>query len=337
MSIILKGSAKYLELKGQIGKGVIEYLMLNFPFLCNYKCLKCCNRLESRHDNSSYLYLSLDEIKNVLKEARDIGARVLVIAGEGEPLLHSDILKIVSFSYDLGLIPYIFTNGSMLNKKNLIFLRDHGASLIISLDSLEEKMYEKLVGIPGAFKRVMKNIAMCREIYSNPIEKCDKYTVVRIAINTVATQSNIYEIEKVKRFCGEDIIFVCNLPFNAGSARYNWNYLYGSDPSNIAIDKVVERMSFENGPLGTTCDGKWCAYMRHGLSIGTKGEILTCAYALETEGLYGNVRDYSLDYFIEKVRNSLDTFYTIYGHERCILRHPHYADFLKLWSNPIIY
>ncbi|MBU0471631.1 MAG: hypothetical protein KKF65_03335, partial [Nanoarchaeota archaeon] len=68
-----------MELDG--GLRNLEYLMLNLPYNCNYKCSKCCN--DSR-GNSTKKPLSSDEIHELIIETKRLGTRVLVIAGEGE-------------------------------------------------------------------------------------------------------------------------------------------------------------------------------------------------------------------------------------------------------------
>ena len=70
--------------------------------------------------------------------------------------------------------------------------------------------------------------------------------------------------------------------------------------------------------------------MRNGISVGARGEILACAYALESAGLMGNIREGGLSQFIGRANAAIDRFHEQYRHTRCIVRHPHYDKFTEV-------
>ncbi|MFZ2192767.1 MAG: radical SAM protein [Candidatus Moraniibacteriota bacterium] len=315
--LILRGSAQYLHLAGsKFIKSEIDYIMLNLPFECNYQCLKCCNRFREYNLGN----LSLTKIKESILRLQKVGAKVLVIAGEGEPVINKNFRAIVKFANKNKLIPYIFTNGSVINEKLAKFLAQNNASLIINMDSFEEEKYNHYVNKKGAYKNLIKNIKVIRKIYTNNIYSYHKSTVVSLAINLVLNNENYKQIEKIKKFCGDDIVFVVNKPIDIGSASKN-NKKYNK-VKNIIIDKDVSY------PLGTLVEGRECSYMKNGISIGSDGKILTCAYALETQNLYGDIFN-SIEGIGKKVLKSVNDFYKKYGFSRCILRHPKYHEFIR--------
>ena len=136
MKIILRGSVPYLTRLKLFDDNSLLYLMLNLPFSCNYRCLKCCNLDETKQAKSSNGRLTLSELERMFEESQHIGIKVLVLAGEGEPLIDKDFKEIISLASKNNLIPYIFTNGTILSESNIEFLAEHRASLIINLDSL---------------------------------------------------------------------------------------------------------------------------------------------------------------------------------------------------------
>jgi len=316
MKKILCGSAKHLELAGGI-KG-LDYLMLNLSNKCNYRCLKCCNSGRA----SSKQPLTSKEIFNLLDEVKALGARVLVVAGEGEPLVDNRINKIVAKADKVGLIPYIFTNGSLLSEKTARFFRKHNASLVINLDSLDERKYELLSGVNGSFAKVMDNLERVRDIFSNAYFTIKGFEVSQIAINTVVSRYNVLEAEQVKEFCGKDFVLVYNTPMNIGRASSDSSFRVDEE-----LSKKIKALSAKTIPLGTTSDRNWCAYMRNGVSVGVDGEILACAYSLETAGKFGNVRQGKLSEYVGKANLTVDKFYKKKGHSRCILRHEDYSGF----------
>lgn len=327
--IVLRGSVPHLASIGVLNEKSLPYLMLNLPFVCNYRCLKCCNLTESHPQESLRKRLTLDQLQQLIEEASSLGFSVLVIAGEGEPLLDKNFRSIVTLASRNRLIPYIFTNGTRLDEDAINFLAEHTASLIISLDSLDSQRYAQLSGKNHSLKTVLTNTERCRTVYSRLHEQTPFGKLVSLAINTVVTLLNMDEVEHIQQFCGDDIVFVCNRPTRIGLAEKNWELLYGSRPETSDVDLIIERFSKEHGPLGSTSDSRWCAYMRNGVSIGYDGSILTCAYAIETAGSYGTYRQGKLRDVSANVMNSVAAFYVENDHSRCILRHPRYHEFVS--------
>jgi MoaA/NifB/PqqE/SkfB family radical SAM enzyme len=273
-----------------------------------------------------------------MEEAKDLGMRVLVIAGEGEPLLDVRLPEVVRKADETGLIPYIFTNGSRLDKDFSQFLKNHNASLVINVDSLRKKTYEELAGTDGSFDDVIENLKVVRDAFVETYSQIEHYGLRRIAINAVVSKRNMLEIFTRKQlcgeedaiiqpfqdFCGDDFVLVYNLPITIGRASADRNF----DLSD-ADKELVHRLLEDLVPLGTRSDGIWCAYMRNGISVGATGEILTCAYSLESAGLLGNVREGGLKGHLGVANSVTDNFYGRNGHSRCILRHPCYGKFIQ--------
>lgn len=317
VKIILKGSARYLY--HQYGKtSGIDYIMLNFPFICNYRCLKCCNRFRKFKSGK----LSLGKIKDTILRLKKLGAKVLVVAGEGEPTLNRNFKSIVKFADENDIIPYVFTNGSRINQTLVYFLAKHKTSLIINMDSFNPQKYDAYVGRKESFNMLMKNLRHIRKCYQKNIYESGEYKIVSLAINLVLNNENQNQIPKIKKFCDGDIVFVVNEPINIGSAKKFWKGKFDGTETEV---NVYRNISY---PLGTLNPDSECSYMRNGLSIGSDGQILTCAYALETQGLYGNINE-NLTSVRQKVMKSVDNFYSKYGKSRCILRHPEYKKFVE--------
>jgi len=311
MDNLLTGSARHFELLGGLRR--FDYLMLNLPYICNYRCEKCCNY---REESVSGEALTLGEINKLIDDGKDLGMRVLVIAGEGEPFLDNRIMAIIQHANAAELIPYIFTNGSKLDKDTAQFLKENKASLVINVDSLNEGMYDRLTGVKNGFRVAYENIQGIRGQFKDTYTQIGVYGLRRIAINTVVSVLNQGELAQIKDFCQEDFAFVCNTPMKVGKAAGNSIF---SEAVSI-VDTI---------PLGTTSDGLWCAYMRNGISVGAKGEILTCGYSLDSEGFLGNVRNGGLKRYRSIANSAVDDFYNRHGHCRCILRHPRYDQFIQ--------
>lgn len=328
--MVLRGSLRWSHPGfSQPSLSELIYIMVNLPYRCNYRCLKCCNVLENTPRASHSVRLGESSFRQLLRVASDGGVRVLVVAGEGEPLFDPDFRRVIELATENDLLPYVVTNGSRLDASTVDFLADHHASLIISLDSLNAERYNRLIQGSAALSDVLANIDNCRRVYARLSHDRNGDRVVSLAINMVVNQINCDEVESLRKFCGDDIVFVCNKPTRIGLAEQNWVALYGEAPSNTDIDSILARLWTGQQPLGTTSDGQWCAHMRNGVSISPRGEVLICAYALETEGLYDAPTLVDLASTNRYVMESVEQFYGIHGHGRCILRHPKYKEFIS--------
>lgn len=327
--LLLKGSAPYLHAQGKITENSVNYLMLNFPFQCNYNCLKCCNRrklirsraLVKRYASNPLAYpeikQGLQKIKNAFPEVE-----VLVIAGEGEPLLHPNFKKIVGLARLMNMTPYIFTNGSLINCEMADFLADNNASLIIQIDSLVPEKYDEYVWKKGAFQKLIKNFQYLWKRFSkNAFYNLEEHRIISLAVNMVLNNENGSQVKRIQKFCGDDAVFVVNEPINIGLANQHWEKF-----AKAMGAQLNEGISY---PLGTLVPGKECSYLRNGISIGAGGQILPCAYALDARLLFGNIRWDDPAEARDKILSEIDKFYAVYGRARCLLRHSNYREFIE--------
>lgn len=100
---------------------------------CNIHCKFCYIREFGKKDPS------LREIKKRLDKIRELGCRLTVIMG-GEPTLRKDLPEIAAYCDKKGILSYLVTNGTLLNKRLVDKLGKSGLDAIsISLDTLNPK------------------------------------------------------------------------------------------------------------------------------------------------------------------------------------------------------
>jgi len=105
---------------------------------CNLKCPGCyrgCNR--QRHSPE---HEDLHKIKEQILQLKEIRNCQTISVSGGEPLLHPQVMEVVSFINELGLKVLLFTNGKLLTKEKLIQLKEYGMTgVIIRVDALREE------------------------------------------------------------------------------------------------------------------------------------------------------------------------------------------------------
>src|SRR3989339_1150712 len=105
---IVLGYAKTLLL----GQSVLRTIELALLTECNSKCIMCYASKMKKEDDK---YLSVEEYRNVWKQASRLGAFSVILSG-GEPTLRKDLFDIISVMDPKNTIFALVTNSLNLNK-----------------------------------------------------------------------------------------------------------------------------------------------------------------------------------------------------------------------------
>lgn len=134
---------------------------------CFFKCKMCDFWKNSKSDNAD-IYPNLSDWKRFILKLKafaygrlegDLDGRFTIVISGGEPLSHQYIYDIIGYASSLGFRTVIPSNGFLINKTTAEKLRKAGLSKInLSLDSIEEKIHDKVRGFKGAYKGVMRAI-----------------------------------------------------------------------------------------------------------------------------------------------------------------------------------
>jgi MoaA/NifB/PqqE/SkfB family radical SAM enzyme len=113
---------------------------LDLTSACNFACPHC---VDSKIINTGK-YLKIEDIKRTVDILQSHGLLSIILLGGGEPTLHKDFEKIVSFIKSKGLQLGIVTNGSRLSQvENIVELLEKEDWIRISIDSATEKTFVK--------------------------------------------------------------------------------------------------------------------------------------------------------------------------------------------------
>jgi len=119
-----------------------------------------------------------DDVKKGLDALRDLGVIEIVLSG-GNPLLRDDIGEIIEHASKL-FVTTIYDNGSIAPKK--IDQLRNADFVSISLDTLDEKKFDYIRGVKGAWANAM-----------NAIETLNNEGV-RVGVSPTISQLNLHEI-----------------------------------------------------------------------------------------------------------------------------------------------
>lgn len=313
----------------EFGKTKLDYLCINIPPTCNYRCEKCFTWAGREKIG---FYIGTPEIKKIIDKGKEMGVKTVAILGEGEPLLFPEIEDIIEHINNLGMIPLVATNGSLLTKKMVDFLYAKEASVALSLDSLDEKEYKEFCRGVANIDTIKNNLSYARKIFAQGIFKKNGYKIHRLAIHMTVTAKNYKNLEKIRSFCGDDIYFSCEHVAMVGVASENPK-IYGGNKNSDEYKKITKETRRIMNPMVLTKTGygmDTCCFYYYGFAVGYEGDIMLDTHAIETKGIVGNIKKDSMENLVEKSKKIKDLYYHKYGGYYCLIRDRGYKDFLNI-------
>ena len=143
------------------GHDVMRTASINIESACNASCNHCSADHIMEQTEAADDRLSLEELRRVIDGCLRAGAISINITG-GEPLLHPNILDIIRAVPAWRGAVNIQTNGLLLTDSTARDLAEAGLYItMISLHSHRPEVHDEMLGVPGAFQKVMEGIDNC--------------------------------------------------------------------------------------------------------------------------------------------------------------------------------
>ena len=140
----------------------LETLWVNTGTLCNVECAHCY--IESSPKNDRLTYLTRDELKPYLEEAKAMGASEIGFTG-GEPFLNPHMSDMLSDTLEAGFTTLVLTNAMRPMQRPKIVERllalkakyQGQLSFRVSIDHYTEELHDKERG-PRSFEGALKGL-----------------------------------------------------------------------------------------------------------------------------------------------------------------------------------
>lgn len=153
---------------------------------CNSRCSMCDFWKRTDFHNE----LNLTEIKIALNKIQTFGIDKISYTANGEIFTRKDILDILSLTKDMGINFSINTNGLLITDSIAKRLRDlKPYSIVIGLDTVDDKEYEKIRGIKNGLNRVQQSISILK-----------RNGIRNISIGSVITKDNVAHMLDLAKF-----------------------------------------------------------------------------------------------------------------------------------------
>lgn len=164
------------------------YIEISPSGACNQRCKFCAfDYLKYKHQ-----FIDTNKLLAFLSDAAHLGVKSIMYAGEGEPLLHKDIAKIINYTKKAGIDTALATNAALLNRNFSESCLGYLTWVRISLNGGTDKTYAKIHRCaPQIFDLVIKNIAVAVKI-----KKRNKYPC-SIGVQFILLPENHNEVKKL--------------------------------------------------------------------------------------------------------------------------------------------
>lgn len=282
---------KSKDISGQAPGGrrtkLAEVLPLDTPFViqifpvyaCNFKCNYCIFSIdkEKRGFISDQIIMDLDLYKKCIDDISKFPNKVKVLrfVGIGEPLLHKDIVEMVSYavSKDVANIVEILTNASLLTPELSDSLISAGLKrLVVSTQGTTKKKYQDVSGINIDFEKYIENL---RYFFNNRGDAQMYIKIVDSALDNEEDEKKFYEI--FGDIC-DTIAIEHTVPIHSEI-----------DYENVIKDKDMLLTQF-GLPISEV---KICPQPFFTLQINPDGKVVPC-YSWEYPGIMGDCNNQSV-------------------------------------------
>lgn len=272
--------------------------------LCDLLC-EYCFREEAEAKAKKRLpeEISVEETCGVIDDLADLEVKAINIIGAGEPTIDLSFLRILEHISSKGVIPVLFTHGARLDEELVEKLYEHGASVIVKVNSFNPTIQDQLVSRLGYTKERDRGLKLLIEAEFN--QPGDNYQT-RLGIDSVVCQENKSEIPEIFRYCRDNNIMPLMKTFIPAGRTKDRTDLEVSVQEFIEIAKKM--WEIDRNEYGITYQklipmlgGVPCTQCsRASMYITISGDIYECPGQLSH---YGNVRDISIKQVFEKIKS----------------------------------
>jgi radical SAM protein with 4Fe4S-binding SPASM domain len=259
-----------------------SFLTIEPVNFCNLKCPECpsgmdiLSRSKGKMDILLFKKIVLENFKTLI---------YLNLYFQGEPFLNDDIFKMIHFAREKNIFTEASTNGHFLDSDSCRKIIDSGLnSLIISLDGLDSKTYEKYRK-GGDFNKVIEGIGNLVNMKNR-----HKSKTPFIKLQFLVLKHNEHQVKKLKaesKKLGVDKLII-------KSAQV---YDFENALNILPLDDRYSRYKYDKG-------GKFvikhkqknrCFKMWSSCVITWDGNIVPCCFDKDAEYKFGNINLASLN------------------------------------------
>jgi molybdenum cofactor biosynthesis enzyme MoaA len=196
---------------------------------CNLRCIGC---LYGR-DYKSGTQLADDLVLQALADARVAGVDTARFYG-GEPLLHRGLARFIARSHELGIRPYVTTNGTLLKLRGTELFDAGLRSITIGFYGTGSA-YDSYTQREGHFRRLAESLEYMRERHGDDVELQLNYVLMKPSCDLDSLHAGLEFADRFGMFVHFDLVSY-SLPFFNNDPGLNLQF---EESDRSQIEKVV--------------------------------------------------------------------------------------------------
>jgi len=303
---------------------------------CNFRCTYC---MPAEVFGEGYKFLprkellTFEEITRLVNIIVRMGAIKLRLTG-GEPLVRQDIERLVAQLSSIdGVDDMAMTTNAVFLPQKAQQLKEAGLKRVtVSLDTLDEEIFQKMNGKRSTVEKVLKGI-----------ESAEQAGITPVKINTVVQRGiNDHTLVELARYCKDKGYIVRFIEYMDVGTMNGWKLDHV-----VPADEIVERIDAElplapitanyhgevarryryrdgGGEIGliTSVTKPFCGACNR-MRLSPEGSIFTCLFATKGTDLRTPLRDGASDDDIEAIiRNTWGSRVDRYSEQRHKMTEP---------------
>ncbi|NRT88970.1 MoaA/NifB/PqqE/SkfB family radical SAM enzyme [Clostridium beijerinckii] len=232
-------------------------------------------------------------VYDLIKQAKELGVTSICLSG-GEPLLYPKVYEIINAIITNDMVPFLSTNGSLLDESMVLSLFKSGLSSIqVSLDSSIPDIHHDMTQTKNTFNKVIDGIKLLKSknmyVKINSVITIDNYSTIDQHIDALA-KLNVDEI----RLTWENAIS-CEKIVKHPNRTLNLELI--KDLKEVVLNKQNKykhcKILFSKSPLETWTNPQdiiTCGNLMKAMVILPTGNVSICEMIQNDPTLvYGNV------------------------------------------------
>ncbi len=283
----LDGDEAIRKIKILPPKNKLDFIWLEITKKCNLRCLHCYNESSPNQQVKDKMFY--DDWLIIMKDAYRIGCRNIQFIG-GEPFVTRDLLmRLVIKAKETGYeFVEIFTNGTLIDKKDICLFKDYRIALAISIYGPNNEIHDLITKKSGSFEKTIRRIKIIKE------------KGVQLRLATVVMRQNQDFLEETLDFIREDL--------GIEQARYDIVRPSGRGCSHDLIPKKLRYRHKMINPIFPKCSLETFQRMRYGhncfskdICVSCNGDVIPCI--MERDIKFGNIFEESFATIIENEKS----------------------------------
>lgn len=274
-------------------------ICLNITNSCNLKCKYCFVeqksefiKLETAIQIINYLHKNLLIKRNKFNYPKDYKCRVTFFGGEPTLLFNEIIIPLVNYiesNFKNDFILSITTNGTLLNKSKILFLKNHNIDVLLSLDGdkYTQDFNRPMKNNKSSFDQIMKILPILQHYFPNLTMRAtiDQDTVDQLFNNYLfAIQHNFTSVDFVpnerQKWKEQNLeilkleikkIFIFNINYFLKNKKFPINY-------GFMNSMLIDILQYHDNPIKFHNSNilERCGLGTINASIDYAGNILAC-------------------------------------------------------------